>query len=414
MRVAIVGAGIVGVATAYELAAEGHEVMVFERHGSVAAQASFAPGGLIAPPLVAPWSAVHDGAATAAPWHLASRLDAGAWRWLRAARRHDDAPQGHAGGDALQTLARMSLARLRALANEVHIAHERTQGCLVLWRDDADLAQARPWLKHMAEAGARFELLDAAHCRALEPGLGLETPLRAGVRLPDAEAGNVRQFAHELRSEAQRLGVGFRFDTPVLSITAGRQPTLVHGSTSEPVSATFDAIVVCAALDAAPLLHPLGLKLPLRGLHGYSLTAPLRQVEQHPDIGPRAALLDHRHEVSICRLGQRVRVAGVAELGGDAQRIDDAAIATLYQVLHDWFPGAAQLDRVQRWKGARTLLPDGLPAIGRSALEGIWLNLGHGAHGWALACGCARLIADQLAGRRPMLDASAMDPARLR
>lgn len=411
MRVAIVGAGIVGVATAYELAAEGYEVSVFERHGSVAAQASFAPGGLIAPALVSPWSAAH-GEATAAPWHLASRLDAGSWRWLRAARKHADAPP--AGTQALQALARASLARLQRLTVELHIAHERTQGCLVLWRDDQDLAQARPWLKRMAEAGKRFELLDAARCRALEPGLGLETPLRAGVRLPDAEIGNVRQFAHELRSEAQRLGASFRFDTPVHSLTAGRTPTLVHGSSSDSSSESFDAIVICAALDAAPLLRPLGLKLALRGLHGYSLTAPLRHVDSHPDIGPRAGLLDHRHEVSICRLGQRVRVAGVAELGGDAERFDDAAIATLYQVLHDWFPGAAQLDRVQRWKGTRTLLPDGLPAIGRSGLEGIWLNLGHGAHGWALACGSARLIADQLASRHPAVDASAMDPARLR
>lgn len=114
--------------------------------------------------------------------------------------------------------------------------------------------------------------------------------------------------------------------------------------------------------------------------------------------------------MTIARLGRRVRVAGGIELGGPPGRIDAATVATLHRVLDDWFPGVAHSTRAQTWKGARPLLPDGLPVIGASARPGVWLNLGHGAHGWALSCGSARLLADQLAGRAPALDAAGYAP----
>ena len=181
-----------------------------------------------------------------------------------------------------------------------------------------------------------------------------------------------------------------------------------------PRTESFDAVVVCAALESAALLRPLGLKLPLQAVYGYSVTAPLRRHESHPDHGPRSALMDEHYKVAISRIGARVRVAGSAEIGGKINRHDPAALETLYKVLHDWFPGSARLGQAQSWKGARPMLPDGPPVLGRSGVEGVWLNLGHGSSGWALACGSARLLADGLAGRPMAIDIDGLGVERLR
>jgi len=173
-------------------------------------------------------------------------------------------------------------------------------------------------------------------------------------------------------------------------------------------------VVVCAALGSNALLRPHGLPLPMQAVHGYSVTAPLRRHEAHPDFGPRAGLMDERYKVAISRLGGRVRVAGSAEIGGSPTRHNARAIATLYKVLHDWFPGVAHMSQAQRWKGARPMLPDGPPVLGASGIEGIWLNLGHGSSGWALSCGSARVLAELIAGRAPPIDLEGLGIERLR
>ncbi len=134
-------------------------------------------------------------------------------------------------------------------------------------------------------------------------------------------------------------------------------------------------------------------------MHGYSVTAPLQHHDGGAHAAPLSAVMDERYKVAISRLGQRVRVAGSAEIGGAAQRFNPAALGTLYKVLDDWFPGAARLSQAQRWKGARPMLPDGPPIVARSAAAGIWMNLGHGSSGWALSCGSARVLADVMAQR---------------
>jgi len=152
------------------------------------------------------------------------------------------------------------------------------------------------------------------------------------------------------------------------------------------------------------------VRVPLAPVYGHSITATLRD----PLNAPRSAVMDERYKVAISRLGQRVRVAGSAEIGGAPDVIHPAALQTLYKVLHDWFPGAVTVQSgVQKWKGARPMLPDGPPLIGPSGIPGVWLNLGHGSSGWALSCGSARVLADLVGGRAPEIDLEGLGLERL-
>ncbi|MEP7282224.1 MAG: FAD-dependent oxidoreductase, partial [Rubrivivax sp.] len=373
--------------------------------------------GVIAPGYVTPWAA--PGMPAKVLRHLFSRhapVRLGSlggvlreapwlWRWWRACQ-----PGVHAANRTrMHRLARYSRHQLDGLTARLRLDYERSSGYLVLLRGDADLALARPGIKQLSELGVPFALLDADRARQIEPGLSDETALRAAIHLAQDGVGNCRQFAHLLRQEAQQLGAQFRFDDAVRALRPGTTVEI----DADRGALTVDAVVVCAGPQAGALLRPIGLKLPLARVWGYSLTAPLRHVDGHGMLGPRSALMDERFKVAISRLGQRVRVAGSAEIGGRSGHFDPKALATLYRVLHDWFPGATQIANAQRWKGARPMLPDGPPVLGASGRPGIWLNLGHGSSGWALAAGSARVLADQLAGRAPAIDTEGLGIDRL-
>jgi D-amino-acid dehydrogenase len=418
MQVAVIGAGIVGVTTAYELAAQGHEVTVFERRASVAAETSFASAGVIAPGYVTPW------AAPGMPWKVLSHMlsrDApvrfgglGAlgqlpwmWRWLRACR-----PKVHlANRSAMQTLARYSRERLQELTHLLRLDYEQASGYLVLIRTGRELKGSQRGLALLRELGVAHEVIDAERTRQIEPALNPGATLHAAIHLPQDGVGNCRHFAHLLKAEAQKLGALYRFDTDVQALTPGSRPAL-RTATGE--SLAFDAVAICAGVQANALLRQVGLKLPLAPIWGYSVTAPVRHVDGHAPLGPRAALMDERYKVAISRLGQRVRVAGSAEVGGRADHMRLGTLRTLYRVLDEWFPGSTVTREAQHWKGARPMLPDGPPVLGESGAPGVWLNLGHGSSGWALACGSARVLAERISGRDAAIDTSRLGLQRLR
>jgi D-amino-acid dehydrogenase len=406
MKIAVIGAGIIGVTTAYELGRDGHEVTVFERRGAAAEEASFANAGIIAPGYVSPW------AAPGMPGKVLSQLLsrhasmrftlplglpelAWLWRWYRACRM-DSYRTNRA---RLQALAHYSRQRLHTLSDALRLSFDRSDGYLVLLRTERDRAWAEPGLQLLRDAGVKFALVDAAQARTLEPALNPDTRLHGAIQLPEDEVANCRQFALLLKNEAQRLGVRFRFGTTVAALrSSGGMSVQLQ---DEPQAQAFDAVVLCAGVASAALLWPLGVRLPLVAVHGYSVSAPIRE----PLNAPRSAVMDERYKVAISVLGQRVRVAGGAELGGGLEHKRAAVLQTLYKVLHDWFPGAASHSQgVQVWKGARPMLPEGPPLVGASGLPGLWLNLGHGSSGWALACGASRALADMLLGHAPEID----------
>jgi D-amino-acid dehydrogenase len=420
MKIAIVGAGIIGVTTAYELAADGHEVVVLERRGAAALETSFANAGVVAPGYVTPWAApgmpakvlrylLSQHAPVRLAWPLASRDIAWMMKW-----RHACVPERYAANRArMQRLAFYSRERLHQLIELLQLEYDRSPGYMVMLRSEKDRKLVQPGLQVLRDAGVNFREIDADAARQVEPALNPDADFVGAIHLPDDEVGNCRQFTLLLKNEAQSLGARFEFNTTVAPLQLS-QPTVLQLSSGERKgSERFDAVVICGGVDSVGLLRPVGLRLPLAPVHGYSISAPIRE----PLNAPRSGVMDERYKVAISRLGNRVRVAGSAEIGGSPDRKRPAAIQTLYKVLHDWFPGAAQLANtgaaVQEWKGARPMLPDGPPVLGATGVPGVWLNLGHGSSGWALACGSARTVADLMAGHAPEIDIEGLGIERL-
>ncbi|MFN3375638.1 MAG: FAD-dependent oxidoreductase [Burkholderiaceae bacterium] len=415
MKIAIVGAGIVGVATAYELAHDGHEVTVFDRHTAAAEGASFAPAGLMGPGLLHDWS--HPCLTQPGQWlglwaQVRGRQSLQDWLWRRQWRRH--AQQGTSPVRAIEALARFGRERLEALTLRHGLELEAATGRLLLLRTEAELRRWEPVLQQLRDSGVPVRQIDAATAREREPGLSPEAPLALALELPDALTANCRLAAHQLRQHAQALGADFRFQSQVLALRAGTgiRPQLQvraapaagqTGGSGPAAHQSFeaDAVIVCAGADAAHLLRPLGLRLPLAAVAGYTVSAPLRD----PLHAPLGSVIDGAEQLSISRLGQRVRISGGAEMGGAPADHHQPTVARLYRMLNHWFPGGAQLrSGVQVWRGVRPLLPDGAPLIAAGGPPGVWLNLGHGANGWALACGAARGLADQLAHQPGVVD----------
>jgi D-amino-acid dehydrogenase len=416
MKIAVIGAGIIGVTTAYELAKDGHEVTVFERRSAAAEETSFANAGIVAPAYVTPWASpgmpskafrnlFSRHAAVRLSLPLSTRELSWIWRWTRSCQLETYLTnRSH-----LQKLAFYSRHRLHHLTTDLQLDYERSDGYMVLLRSDKDHQGMQAGLQVLREAEVQFKEINPTQARKIEPALNPDTAFVGAIHLPEDEVGNCRQFALLVKNEAQRIGVNFEFNTTIADINTSEGVSI--GILNEKSPRQFDAVVICAGLESDKLLRGLHLNIPLVAVHGYSVSANIRE----PLDAPRSAVMDERYKVAISRLGNRVRVAGSAEIGGNLRVKTAGALATLYKVLQDWFPGAAHLSNgVQEWKGARPMLPDGPPVVGPSGMPGLWLNLGHGSSGWALSCGSARLLADQLSGKMPDIDHAGFSVERLR
>jgi D-amino-acid dehydrogenase len=418
MRVAVIGAGIIGITTAYELAADGHEVTVFERRGAAAEESSFANAGVVAPGYVTPWAAPGMPGkvfrylfSRHAPVKVGLPLSRHELAWMRKWFGACNLESYRRNRARMQRLAFYSRERLHQLSIELELDYDCSPGYMVLLRAEKDCRLIEPGLQVLRDAGVAFRQINADEARLIEPALNPETALVGAVHLPDDGVANCRQFALLLKNEAQHIGVKFQFNTAVSQLNRAQPASILIAGENLPRA--FDSVVMCAGLASAALLRPLGLKIPMIAVYGYSISAPIRE----PLNAPLSALMDERYKVAISRLGNRVRVAGSAELGGSLDSKRASSIQTLYKVLQDWFPGAAQHSNlgatVQEWKGARPMLPDGPPIVCHSGLPGLWLNLGHGSSGWALSCGSARALADLMAGKAPDVDLEGLDLSRL-
>jgi D-amino-acid dehydrogenase len=411
MRVSVLGAGVVGVTSAWYLAADGHEVTVIDRQPLPARETSFANGGQIsvshAEPWAnprAPWKALQWLGQEDAPllWRL--RTDPAQWAWGLRFLRECTAARARANVGAIVSLGLASRSALQALRRELALEYDHLErGILHFYTDSREFEHAIPQAALMREFGCERVPQTAAQCLAIEPALaGSRQPIVGGTYTKGDESGDARQFTEALARHAAARGVRFRHGETVTALQGeGGRLTGVRLASGELVSA--DITVLALGSYSPLLLKPLGISLPVYPAKGYSVTLAV------PDgaAAPVVSLTDDGHKIVISRLGQTLRVAGTAEFNGYDTSVNPVRCAALRRRIGEIFPELAAADELDRWAGLRPATPGNVPLIGDMAaagLAGLWLNTGHGTLGWTLACGSGRVLADCIAGRDPGLD----------
>lgn len=398
--------------TAYFLAHAGHQVVVIERLSHVAEKASYGNAGVVAPGYVTPWASPgmpkkilssllkNDG-----PVLLKPTFNRAMWRWVKQWLAECELERFRINKERMQRVAGYSRLVLQQLREHHRLDYEQTRGYLQLFRSEQDVEMAQPALELLVEQDVAHQVVDPDQARAIEPALSARTPLAGGLYLPDDEAGNCPLFTKQLKNIAQEMGVQFHFGSTVTAIDPqGQRIGLRIGER------TFnaDAVVMAAGIDSARLLAPLGIRLPLYPIKGYSATAVIRNYDE----APQAALMDEAYKVAITRMGSRVRIAGLAELGSVSNDLHEVALRTLAKVGEDWFPDAANYGTATYWSGIRPMLPDGPPVLGATPIRNLYLNIGHGSTGWAMAAGCGLLLSDIVSGRAPDIDMEGLTLSR--
>jgi D-amino-acid dehydrogenase len=413
MRVVVIGAGIIGVTSAYYLRQAGLDVTVFERNSGVAQETSYGNAGVIAPAYTGPWAQPGMPRKVLAylfkphaPVVFRPALDRTLWRWLRRWYAECSLERFVRNKARIQRIAYYSRDQLHALRDRLELQYEQTSGYLQLFRSQRELDRCAPARALLAEAGIPHRLLTPEECRALEPALAPTAHLAGGLHLPDGETGNCAFFARQLKDQAESDGVDFRFGATVSALDV--YGNAVRGVWVDGTSFAADACVVAAGIDSAGWLAALGINLALYPVKGYSATVPVTNHERAPQL----AVMDEDYKVAITRMGQRLRIAGTAEIGSRRLRLRASALRTLIRIAIDWFPTAAAYAQAQYWVGARPMLPDGPPLLGPTPIRGLLLNVGHGSSGWAMACGCARVVADLATGGTPEIDLDGLTLAR--
>ena len=409
MKIAVIGAGIIGITSAYELAAAGHAVTVFEKSNAAAEGASFAPCGLMAPSLLHPmalgthapgnWGRLRK---NAQQFSLGRGLRMADLQWLWHWSLANQPAALPASIHSLQALYTYSLDRMRAIASHASLEFEQSTGQLAVLRTEADATALRPTLALLKECGVVFKELNRDETMKIEPALSLSTHFHTSIYFANDEVANCRQFAMLLKNELLHKKVDFQFNTPVAHIRT--TPDLSLYIEGEAHSRPFDHIVVCTGTATQALLQPLHSHFSSANVCSYTLTLPTREAT----LAPRSAVLDIQSQITLHRLGQRIRLCGGAELGGSVLRKDSKTINKLYCMLEQFFPGAAlHSTGAQVFKSSFNMASTGLPRVGASRIPGVWINAGHGVHGWGTACGSAKLIADFIAKKEPEISAQA-------
>jgi D-amino-acid dehydrogenase len=417
MKVIVLGAGVIGVAVAYELAGAGHQVTVIDRQAAPAMETSFANAGEVSPGYSAPWAgpgvplkAVKWLAMHHRPLVIRPGVDAALVRWVLAMLRNCTAARYDINKSRMVRLAEYSRDCLRSLRVETGIAYdERMQGTLQLFRTQRQLDGSAGDIAVLRESGVAFELLDAAGCIRHEPALAdVRHKFIGGLRLPGDETGDCFKFTQRLADLASRRGVVFRFGTAVCGMV--RSGAGIEGVVTDRETLIADGYVVALGSYSPLLLRQVGLRVPVYPVKGYSITVPIVD----PSGAPESTVMDETHKVAVTRLGERIRVGGTAELAGYTLKLHEARRRTLAHVVSDLFPRGGDVERAEFWCGLRPMTPDGTPIIGATSIARLFLATGHGTLGWTMAAGTGRVLADVLSGKAPGIDLAGLTIARYR
>jgi len=416
MKVLVLGAGVVGVATAYYLWKDGHEVTVVDRQSGPGRETSYGNAGGLCPSFAGPWAApgmvskvLKLSLQRNSPIRFSPLPEPRKVAWVLQWMRNCNAERFRVNKLRMQRVAHYSLRCLREIAaNEALPSFDFHEGgVLQLFRTPAELELGRLSAKALEEYGVPWRILAPDEIDSVEPAMRRSSVEMSGaLHLPADASGDSYKFAQGLAAFLQQRGVAFRYGVRIESLArAGDAVGAVRTSQGD---LHADAYVVALGSHAPFLLRPLGLRLPVYPLKGYSITVPVSD----PAAAPRMAVMDEHNKIMISRLGDRIRAAGMAELTGYGLALDPARRELLTNVVRELFPQGLAWDQVEFWAGLRPMTPDGPPILGRTRWRNLFLNSGHGSNGWTQSCGTSKVVADIVAGRAPDIDLDGLTAER--
>ena len=415
MRVVVLGAGIIGVTTAYYLARQGVEVEVLDRQREAGLEASFANAGELSYGMTSPW------AAPGIPWKAVKwmfmrhrplmiwpLLSPSMWSWCAKMVSNCNAKSYAINKGRMVRVSNYSRDALTELLDEVQIDFDLCEkGTLQLFRKQKQIDGSKADQDVLAAYDSPFEVLDRDGCVAAEPGLApVAHKFVGGLRLTSDRTGDCRMFTQALAKKAEALGVTFHYNVNIDGF-AMEQARIIGVDTTDG-RVTGDKYV-CAMGPYAPiLLKTIGIRLPIYPIKGYSITLPIT----NPDFAPQSTIMDETFKVGVTRLGDRIRVAGQAEIIGYNQKLGRHSTDAVRHVVTDMFPKGGDVSKAEGWTGLRPMTPDGTPVLGPTRYDNLFLNTGHGTLGWTMSCGSARVVADMVMEKTPEIDMDGLTAAR--
>ncbi len=415
MKIVVLGSGVIGVTSAWYLAKAGHEVTVIDRQPGPSLETSFANAGEISPGYSSPWAAPGIPAKAIkwlfmkhAPLIIQPRPDLAKLGWMAQMLGNCTTAAYQTNKRRMVRLAEYSRDCLMELRSDTGISYdERTQGTLQLFRTAKQVEAAAKDIDVLRADGVPFEVLDRDACIAAEPGLAnARDKIAGGLRLPGDETGDCFKFTNSLAAMAAALGVTFRYGISIDALEADLGRIAAVRTSAGRIGA--DAFVVALGSYSPRLVAPFGMKLPVYPVKGYSITVPITDESR----APVSTVMDETHKIAITRLGDRIRVGGMAEIAGFDLSLNPKRRATLEHSVEDLFGGAGDQSRASFWTGLRPMTPDGTPIVGRSPMPNLFLNTGHGTLGWTMAAGSGRILADLVSNRATEIESADLGFAR--
>jgi D-amino-acid dehydrogenase len=431
MDVIVIGGGIGGIATAYQLRAAGHRVCVVERHATVAQGATYGHGGAVLPSPLDVWfgpTFMQTRRATKTGVVFKPGFNSDAREFAKKLALLQDPERFAAQYGALRPLVDISRDVIAEIETKYSLDFEQRTGVLHVFRHERDLELAQSAIALLQRFETPHRMLTPEECVAAEPSIPDDPPLAGGVLLSDARTANCPLFTKLLKQALEDDGVQFQLGREVTAIRADAQRAAVElapragegdakGRKSREVELIgADAIVVAAGTGTPALLATLGIALPLHPIRLHTLTAPIAYEERAPHL----TIVDSVKRIAMTRINQRMRVTGGAVLQSAAkaakpmsESMTRQALALLGQATHDWTPGAAKVSAARAWDGVRMVSPDGLPVVSATANARLFINAAHGPAGWGIACGAAKVITAMVSGSEPEVPAETLAALRM-
>jgi D-amino-acid dehydrogenase len=411
MKVLVLGAGVIGTASAWYLAKAGHEVTVLERRPDAGLETSFANGGQISVSHAEPWA--NPGAPLKvlkwlmredAPLLFRLRADLTQWEWgLRFLR---ECLPWRTRDNIVQILALATYARseLQALRAETGIQYDQlSRGILHVYTEQEEFDAAIPAAALMREYGCDRQVKTPEECFAIEPALRQsEVPILGATYTASDESGDALKFTQGLAHLAEGRGAVFRYGTDIrdLVVEGGRIAGVVTGAGNVQEILSADAYVMAMGSYSALILRRAGVSVPIYPAKGYSITVPTTGYSGAPTV----SITDDGAKLVFSRLGDRLRAAGTAELNSYNTDINKIRCEAIVKRTFALFPQAGDRSKVEFWTGLRPATPSNVPYVGHTRYPNLFLNTGHGTLGWTMSCGSGHAIADIVSGTKPQVD----------